>query len=141
MTVFYFNFVRYWGSVVIEGDFPRTVHIEKSMVLPILEYCSQVWRSVAECDLQLRERQVYSVARFCPDRSVLLCHRRRVVGLITLYKVNSNSNHSLFSKLPSAPTRVRHTHGASAAHSLQFEVSRCRTSQFSRCFLPAQVQM
>ena len=32
-------------------------------VLPILEYCSPVWGSDAEC---LLERQVYSVARLCP---------------------------------------------------------------------------
>ena len=30
--------------------------------LPILEYCSSVWLSAAECHLQLLERQVYSVA-------------------------------------------------------------------------------
>ena len=27
------------------------------------------------------------------------------------------------------------------AHPLKFEVTRCRTSQFARCFLPAQVRM
>ena len=37
-------------------------------------------------------------------------------------------------------TRVRHTRAATAAHPFEFEVSRCRTSQFARCFLPAQVQ-
>ena len=34
-----------------------------AFVLPILEYCSPVWGSAAECHLQLFERQVYSVAR------------------------------------------------------------------------------
>ena len=43
----------------------------------------------AECHLQLLERQVYSMARLCPDQSFLsLCHRRRVAGLSMLYKVN-----------------------------------------------------
>ena len=54
-----------------------------------------------------------------------------------LYKVNSNWNDCLFSELPSAAVRVRHTRAAAAAHPLEFEVSRCRTSQFARCFLPA----
>ena len=45
----------------------------------------------------------------------------------------------LFSELPSAPTRVRHIRAAAAAHPLEFELSRCRTSQFARSFLPAQV--
>ena len=60
---------------------------------------------VSEFPLQLLERQVYSVARLCPDQSFLsLCHLRRVVGLIILDKVNSDSNHCLFSDLPSAST-------------------------------------
>ena len=63
-------------------------------VLPILEYSSPVWGSAAECHLQLFERQVYSVARLCPDQNFLsLCHRSRVAVLSMLYKVNSNSNH------------------------------------------------
>ena len=33
-----------------------------AFVLPILEYCSPVWGSAAECHLELLERQVYSVA-------------------------------------------------------------------------------
>ena len=46
-----------------------------AFVLPILEYCSSVWWSAAECHLQFLERQVYLVARLCPDQSFLsLCH-------------------------------------------------------------------
>ena len=59
----------------------------------------------------------------------------------SMYKVNSNSNHCLFNELRSASTRVRHTRAASAAHQLEFEVSRCRTSQFAGSFLQGQVQM
>ena len=78
--------------------------------------------SAAECHLKLLKRQVYSVARLCPDQSFLsLCHRRRVAGLCMLYKGNSNSNQCLFSELPSASTRVRHTRAAAAAHPLEFE--------------------
>ena len=58
-----------------------------------------------------------------------------------LYKVSQNSNHGLFSELPSPSTRVRHALAAAAAHPLNFEVSRCRTSIFKRCFLPAQARM
>ena len=70
-----------------------------------------------------------------------LCHRRHVAALCMLYKVSSNLNHCLFSVLPFASVRVRHTHALAAAHpldSVEFEVSRCRRSQFSRCFLPAR---
>ena len=63
-----------------------------------------------------------------------------------LYKVNSNSNHCLFSQHPPASvrvrnTRVRHTRAAAAAHPIEFEISRCRTSQFVRCSLPAQTRV
>ena len=114
-----------------------------AFVLPILEYCSPVWGPAAECYLELIERQVYSVARLCSDQSIFsLCHWRNFAGLSMLHKVNSNSNHCLFSELPSASTRVRHTGAAVAAHPLEWvDGSRCRTSQFARCFLPAQVRM
>ena len=110
-----------------------------AFLLPIFEYCSVVWESAAECHLQLLVRQVYQVSRLCPDQSFLsLCHRRHVAALCMLYKVNSTLNHCLFSDLPSAFVRVRHTRAAAAA---KFEVSRCRTSQFARCFLPAQTRV
>ena len=51
----------------------------------------------------------YSVARLCHDQSLLLlCHRRHVAALCMSYKVNSNSNHCVFSELLSASVRVRH---------------------------------
>ena len=94
-----------------------------AFVLSILEYCSPVWGSVAECHLQLLKRQVYSVARLCPDQTFLsLCRRRHFTVLCMLYKVNSNSNHCLFSELPSASVRVRHIRAAAAAHPLEFDV-------------------
>ena len=72
-----------------------------AFVLPILEYLSPVWASAAECHLQLVKRQVYSVARLCPNQSFLsLCHRRVWLGLVcctrlilTLITVCSTSFH------------------------------------------------
>ena len=95
-----------------------------AFVLPILEYCSPVWGSAAECNLQLLESQVYSVAMFCSDQTFLsLCHQRRVAAQCMLYKINSNSNHCLFSELfLSVSVRVRHTLAAAALHPLEFEV-------------------
>ena len=69
------------------------------------------------------------------------CHQHHGAPLCMLNQVNSNSNHCLFSELPSASARVRHTRAAAAAHPLEFEVWRCRTSQFARCFLPAQTRV
>ena len=82
------------------------------------------------------------MARLCSDQSFLaLFHRRHVAALYMLYEVNSNSNHCLFSELPSASVRVRHSRDAAAAHPLEFEVSMCRTSKFARCFLPSQTRV
>ena len=101
-------------------------------------YWCFMWGSAAECHLQFLERQLYSVARLCPDQRFLsLCHRCNVAAQCMLYKVNSDLNHCLFSELPSASVRVRLTWAAAAAHPLKFEVSRCRKSQFARCSLPA----
>ena len=87
-----------------------------AFVLPVLEYCSPVWESAAECHLQHVERQVYSVARHCIDQTfLLLCHRRHVAALCMLYKVNSNSNHCLFNELLPAYVKVRHTRAVAAA--------------------------
>ena len=44
-----------------------------AFVLLILEYCSPVWGSAAECHLQLLERQVYSVSMLCPHLSSCRC--------------------------------------------------------------------
>ena len=55
-----------------------------AFVFPILEYCSPVWGSAAECHLQLLERQVYSVARFALIRLSCRCHRRHVAALCML---------------------------------------------------------
>ena len=93
-----------------------------AFVLPILEYCFPVWGSAAECHLQLLERQVYSVARICPDQTSLsLCHQRHVAALCMLYKVNSNSNDCLFSKPPSASVRVRHCRAVASPHPLDLK--------------------
>ena len=50
-----------------------------------------------------------------------------------------NSNYCLFSELPSAS--VQKTCAVAVAHSLEFEVSRGRTSKFARSFMLAQVQL
>ena len=84
---------------------------------------------------------MYSVARVCPGQTFLSLSSASYCCTVDVDKVNSNSNHCLFSELSSASVRVRHARAAAAAHPLEFEVSRCRTSQFPRCFLPAQTRV
>ena len=99
-----------------------------SFVFPIIEFCSSAWGPAAECHLQLLERQVYSVARLCliglPCHcviDVMLLHCIYCTRLnLTLIIVCSVSLHLLLSEFDMLELRV-----------LEFEVSRCRTSQFA----------
>ena len=112
-----------------------------AFVLPVLEYCFPEWISVADSHIQLLERQVRSGENLCPDQGFLsLSHRLQVTGLFILYYLYSNPNHCLL-MLPYASTRVRHTRAAVTVPPLEFDVSKCKTSQFARCFLLAQVHI
>ena len=52
--------------------------------LSIVRQCG----GLLQLQLQLLERQVYSVARLCPDQTFLsLCHRRHVAALCMLFNV------------------------------------------------------
>ena len=80
--------VFFWLVKRIFVDTSVLLRFYVAFVLPILEYCSPVWGSAAECHLQHLERQVCSVARLCPDQSFLsLLLRRHVAGLCMMYKI------------------------------------------------------
>ena len=109
----------------------------------ILEYCNPVWGSAAECHLQLLKREVYSVARLSFIRlscrcviDVMLLHCVCCTRLIRTRIIVCSMSFHLH-----ASVRVRHTRAAVSDHPLEFEVSRCRTSQFAGCFLPAQTRV
>ena len=97
-----------------------------AFVLPIIEHCSPVWGSAAECHLQLLEGQVYSVARLCPDQFRvidvawlgLVCCTRLIRTRITRTRITvcSASFHLLLQEFDI-------TQAAATAHPLEFEVS------------------
>ena len=60
-----------------------------------------------------------------------VCFTRLIRTLITVCSAS----------LLSASTRVRHSPAAAAGHPLEFEVSRCRMSQFAWWFLPAKIRI
>ena len=70
-------------------------------------------------------------------------HRRSVAVLCMLYKIRCNpmlpgfscANHAL----PGPYVPVRVTRGALVAHRYNYAPPRCRTSQYSRTFLPLSV--
>ena len=113
-----------------------------SFVLPVLEYCSAVWCSALDSHLKLLDRFVRS-ARFLAG-GVLECnlaHRRSVAVLCMLFKIKSNPMHPLSGALPVPYVPARVTRGALVAHGHSFAVPRCRTSQYSRIFVPHSVSL
>ena len=65
-----------------------------------------------------------------------IAHRRSVAVLCMLYKIRCNPVHPLNGALPGPYVPVRVTLGALVAHRYTYAPPRCRTSQYSRTFIP-----
>ena len=114
----------------------------RGFVLSVLEYCSAVWCSAADTHLKLLDR-VVSGASFL-TMGVFECdlaHRRSVAVLCMLYKIRCNPLHPLCGALrvPYVPVLV--TRGAVIALRYTCAPLRCRTSQYSRTFIPFSVSL
>ena len=102
----------------------------QGFVLPVLEFCSAVWRSAADTHLKLLDRAV-SGARFLAG-GVFECniaHRRSVAVLRMLYKIRCNPVHPLNGALPGPHMPVRVTRSALVARRYTYAPPRRRTSQ------------
>ena len=111
-------------------------------VLPVLDYCSAVWCSAADTHLTLLDRAV-SGARFLTG-GVFECdnaNRRSVGVLCMLYKIRCNPVHPLNGVLPGPYVPVWVTRDAVVAHRYTYAPPRCRTSQYSRSFIPLSVSL
>ena len=109
---------------------------------PFLEYCSSVWCSAAETYLKLLDRVVRG-ASFLTG-GVFQCdlaYRRSVAVICMLYKIRCNPLHPLYGALPVPYVPVRVTRGAVIAHWFTYAPPRCRTSQYSRTFIPFSVSL
>ena len=107
--------------------------------LPVLEYCSAVYCSVADTHLKLLD-SVVSGASFL-TRGVLECdlaHRRSVAVLCMLYKIRCNPMHPLYGTLP-VPVRV--TCSAVIAHRYTYAPPSCRTAQYRKTFILLSVSL
>ena len=130
------DILRLVKRISVEIKFSVLICCYFAFVLQSLSIILRYLGSAVECHLQLLRWPGFVPIRVscrCVIDVVwlgLVCCTRLIRTLITL-----------FSELPSASTRVRHSRAAATAHPLEFEVSRCRTSQFARSFLPAQVRM
>jgi len=110
-----------------------------SFVLPLLEYCSPVWRSSADCHLKLLDGVVSRVAFMLGGGNVPcdLSHRRGVSALSVFYKIFSRDDHPLRGFFPERFVAVRSLRRTDALHEFAVVPFRCRTSQYSRTFFPS----
>lgn len=108
-----------------------------SFILPHFEYCAPVWMSAADSHLDLLDRAFSSIRYLLSDLTLSLSHRRTVGALCILYKIINADSHPLKQHLPGMYIPSRVTRQSVALNSLSFEISRCSSSQFSRCFFPA----
>ena len=106
-----------------------------AFVARIIEYCSSVWGLILNVIFS------FSSARCIRWPGCASIIPVVVPSMSCCCTVDVVQGYSLFSELPSASVRVRHTRTAATAHPLEFKVSRCRTFQFLRCFLPAQARV
>ena len=123
-------------------DRPLLGRCFRGFVLPVLEYGSAVWSSAADTHLKLLDRAV-SGARFLTG-IVFECditHCRSVAVLWMLYKIRCNLVHPLNGALPGPYVPVRVTRRALVAHQCTYAPLRCRTSQYSRTFIPLSVSL
>lgn len=106
----------------------------RAYVLPLVEYCSPVWSSSAECHLSLLDR-VFRVAGDIGGVEINLDHRRRVGSLSLFWKIHSDATHPMHSSLPGPIARRRLTRGAERLHAFALQPARTRTCQYDRVFL------
>ena len=111
-------------------------------VLPLLEYCSPVWLSAADCHLRLLDgvvrRAAFMLEGIVPCN---LSHRRGVAALCVLFKIYFREDDPLGIFLPEVFVPVRATRRVDALHQHAFVPTRCRTGQFSRSFFPACAEL
>ena len=112
----------------------------RGFALAVFEYCSAVWCSAADAHLKLLDREV-SGARFLSG-GVFECdiaHRRSVAVLCIPYKTRCNPMHPHNGALPVPFVPVRVALRALVAHLYTYAPPHCRTSQYSRTFIPLSV--
>ena len=66
---------------------------------------------------------------------------RSVAVLCMLYKIRCNPLHPLYGAPPVPYVPLRVTRGAVIAHRFTYALPRCRTSQYSRTFIPFSVSL
>ena len=108
----------------------------------------QFWSTVLQCGARLliytlNYWTAVSGARFLTGGAFEcnIAHRRSVAVLCMLYKIRCQPVHPINGALPGPYVSVRGTRGALVAHRYTDAPPRCRTSQYSRAFIPLLVSL
>ena len=107
-------------------------------VLPVFEYCSAVWYSVADKHLKQLDRVVSGACFLTGGVLEFNLSHRRSVTVCMLYKITCNSMYPLRSALPVLYVPGWVTRGAVIAHRYTYAPPRCRTSHYRRTFISFQ---
>ena len=112
-----------------------------AFILPFFEYCSAVWMSAASTHLKVLER-VFTSARFLTQTRINLEHRRDVAASCMLFKILSNAEHPMQSRLPLPADPARRTRRAARMNSRAMVSALSPNSvQFNRTFLPHIIEI
>ena len=106
-----------------------------AFILPFFEYCSAVWMSAAHTHLKILQR-VFASAVFLTQTNIKLDHRREVAALCVFFKILSNADHPMQSRLPPPAVHGRRTRRAARMNTRALASAMSHnTVQFNRTFL------
>ena len=125
----------------IFGDQTIMLNCFNSFILPCFEYCAPVWASAADSHLKLLDNNMNAIKFLIPNLKTDLSHRRQISSLCLLHRIYYAPNHPLHTSLPDLTHPVRITRQTDVANSITFAIQRHRTSQYTRCFIPATVKV
>ena len=125
----------------IFGDQTIMLNCFNSFILPCFEYCAPVWASAADSHLKLLDNDMNAIKFLIPNLKTDLSHRRQISSLCLLHRIYYAPNHPLHTSLPDLTHPVRITRQTEVANSITFAIQRHRTSQYTRCFIPATVKV
>ena len=126
----------------IYGDNQVNLTCFRSFVLPLLEYCSPVWRSAADRSLNLLDKIARSGNFLFPQNGNYdLDHRRNISCLSLFHKFYFNKEIPLSNLVPESYVAARVTRFAEQRHQFSVRELRCNTVQYQNSYLPYTVKM
>ena len=114
----------------------------RSFVLPLLEYCSPVWMSATDSNLNVLSKIVRSAGFLFPGNSNYdLDRRRNISSLCLFHKIYFNDDHPLHHLIPDPYVPSRQIQFSNQQHQCSVCESRCNTLQFQRSFFPYSAKL